>query len=95
MECSIPQVMGFIGLMLVGSLTALNSTVVLFVQSSSGGAPSRRFLLRSLGMWLVFYSLPFAYLPFLECQPLYCMRTFRSWTLVSGGTGYAPLKGAT
>ena len=38
-ECSIPQVMGLIGMMLVGSLTALNSRVVLPVKKSSGGAP--------------------------------------------------------
>ena len=40
-ECSIPQVMGLIGIMLVGSLTALNSSVVLPVKNSLGGAPSR------------------------------------------------------
>ena len=39
-ECSIPQVMGLIGIMLVGSLTALNSSVVLPVKNSRGGAPS-------------------------------------------------------
>ena len=40
-ECSIPQVMGLIGIMLVGLLTALNSTVVLPVKNSRGGASSR------------------------------------------------------
>ena len=39
--CSIPQVMGLIGKMLVGSLTALNNSVVLPVKKSRGGAPSR------------------------------------------------------
>ena len=39
-ECSIPQVMDLIGIMLVGSLTALNSSVVLRVKNSRGGAPS-------------------------------------------------------
>ena len=38
-ECPIPQVMGLIGIMLVGSLTALNSSVVLPVKNSRGGAP--------------------------------------------------------
>ena len=40
-EYSIPQVMDLIGIMLVGSLTALNCSVVLPVKSSRGGAPSR------------------------------------------------------
>ena len=39
-ECSIPQVMGLIGIMLVGSLAALNSSAVLPVKDSRGGAPS-------------------------------------------------------
>ena len=42
------------------------------------------FLLTSLDMWMVLCSLPFAYLPFLECQPLCFMRIFGSWALVSG-----------
>ena len=45
-ECSIPQVMGLIGIMLVGSLTALNSSVVLPVKKSRGGAPSRSLSLK-------------------------------------------------
>ena len=40
-ECSIPQVMRLIGIMLVGSLTPLNSSVVLPVKNSRRGAPSR------------------------------------------------------
>ena len=40
-ECSIPQVRGLIGRMLVGSLTALNNSVVLPMKKSRGGAPSR------------------------------------------------------
>ena len=39
-ECSIPQVMGMIGIMLVGSLSALNSSIVLPVKNSRGGALS-------------------------------------------------------
>ena len=42
------------------------------------------FLLRSFDMLMVLCSLPFAYLPFLECQSLCCMRIFGSWALVSG-----------
>ena len=48
-ECSIPQVMGLIGIMLVGSLTALNSSVVLPVKNSRGGAPSRWLSLKVIG----------------------------------------------
>ena len=48
-ECSIPQVMGLIGIMLVGSLTALNSGVVLPVKNSRGGAPSRWLSLKVIG----------------------------------------------
>ena len=48
-ECSIPQVMGLIGIMLVGSLTALNSPVVLRVKISRGGAPSRWLSLKLSG----------------------------------------------
>ena len=40
-ECSTPQVMGLIAIMLYGSLPALNSRVVLPVKKSRGGAPSR------------------------------------------------------
>ena len=40
-EASIAPVMGSIGIMLVGSPTALNSSVVLQVKNSRGGAPSR------------------------------------------------------
>ena len=39
-ECSVPQVMGLIGIMLVGSLTALNSSVGLPLKNPCGGAPS-------------------------------------------------------
>ena len=49
MECSIPQVMGLIGIMLVGSLTALNNSVVLAVKKSPGGAPSRWLSLKVIG----------------------------------------------
>ena len=49
MECSIPQVMGLIGIMLVWSLTALNSSVVLPVKNSRGGAPSRWLSLKVIG----------------------------------------------
>ena len=48
-ECSIPQVMSLIGIMLVGSLTALNSSVVLPVKNSRGGAPSRWLSLKVIG----------------------------------------------
>ena len=48
-ECSIPQVMGWIEIMLVGSLTALNSTVVLPVKNSRGTAPSRWLSLKVIG----------------------------------------------
>ena len=48
-QCSIPQVMGLIGRMLVGSLTALNSSVVLPVKNSRGGAPSRWLSLKVIG----------------------------------------------
>ena len=48
-ECSIPQVMGLIGIMLVGSLTALNSSVVLPVKKSRGGALSRWLSLKVIG----------------------------------------------
>ena len=48
-ECSIPQVMGLIGIMLVGSLTALNSSVVLPVKNSRGGASSRWLSLKVIG----------------------------------------------
>ena len=48
-ECSIPQFMGVIGKMLVGSLTALNSSVVLPVKNSRGGAPSRWRSLKVVG----------------------------------------------
>ena len=83
-ECSIPQVMGLIGIMLVGSLTALDSSVVVPVKNSVEVPLPDGFLLMSLDMWRVLCSLSFAYLPFLECQPLCCMRIFRSWALVSG-----------
>ena len=49
MECAIPQVMGLIGIMLVGSVTALNSSVVLPVKNSRGGAPSRWLSLKVIG----------------------------------------------
>ena len=49
MECSIPQVMGLIGIMWVGSLTALNSSVVLPVKNSREGAPSRWLPLKIIG----------------------------------------------
>ena len=49
LECSIPQVMGLIGIMLVGSLTALNIRVVLPVKKSRGGAPSRWLSLKVIG----------------------------------------------
>ena len=49
MECSIPQVMGLIGIMLVRSLTALNNSVVLPVKKSRGGAPSRWLSLKVIG----------------------------------------------
>ena len=48
-ECSIPQVMGFIGIMLVGALTALNNSVVLSVKKSRGGTPSRWLSLKVIG----------------------------------------------
>ena len=48
-ECSIPQVIGLIGIMLVGSLTAFNSSVVLPVKNSRGGAPSRWLSLKVIG----------------------------------------------
>ena len=48
-ECSRRQVMGVIGIMLVGSLTALNSSVVLPVKNSRGGAPSRWVSLKVIG----------------------------------------------
>ena len=48
-ECSIPQVMSLIGIMLVGSLTALNNSVVLPVKKSRGGAPSRWLSLKVIG----------------------------------------------
>ena len=48
-ECSIPQVMGLIGIMLIGSLTALNSSVVLPVRNSRGGALSRWLSLKVIG----------------------------------------------
>ena len=48
-ECSIPQVMGLIGTMLVGSLTALNNSVVLPVKKSRGCAPSRWLSLKVIG----------------------------------------------
>ena len=48
-ECSRPQVMGLIGIMLVGSLAALNSSVVLPVKNSRGGAPSRWLSLKVIG----------------------------------------------
>ena len=48
-ECSIPQVMGLIGIMLVGSLTALNSSFVLPVKTSRGGATSRWLSLKVIG----------------------------------------------
>ena len=48
-ECSIPQVMRLIGKMLVGSLTALNSSVVLPVKNSRGDAPSRWLSLKVIG----------------------------------------------
>ena len=48
-ECSIPQVMGLIGIMFVGSLTALNNSVVLPVKKSRGGAPSRWLSLKAIG----------------------------------------------
>ena len=40
-ECSIPQVMGLMGIMLVGSLTALANSVVPRVKKSHRGTPSR------------------------------------------------------
>ena len=39
-ECSIPHVMGLIGIMLLGSLMALNNSVVFPVKNSGGGALS-------------------------------------------------------
>ena len=48
-ECSIPQFMGLIGIMLVGSLTAFNSSVVLPVKNSRGGAPSRWLSIKVVG----------------------------------------------
>ena len=49
MECSIPQFMGLIGIMLAGSLTALNNSVVLPVKKTRGGAPSRWLSLKVIG----------------------------------------------
>ena len=48
-ECPIPQVMGLIGMMLVGSLSALNNSVVLPLKNSCGGAPSRWLSLKVIG----------------------------------------------
>ena len=48
-ECSIPQVMGLIKIMLVGSLTAFNSSVVVPVKNSRGGAPSQWLSLKVIG----------------------------------------------
>ena len=48
-ECSMPQVMGLIGIMLVGSLRALNNSVVFSVKNSRGGAPSRLLSLKVIG----------------------------------------------
>ena len=48
-ESSVPQVMGLIGIMLVGSLTALNNSVVLPVEKSRIGAPSPRLSLKVIG----------------------------------------------
>ena len=48
-ECSLPQVLGLIGIMLVGSLTALNNSVVLPVKKSRGGAPYRWLSLKIIG----------------------------------------------
>ena len=48
-QSSIPQVMGFIGIMLVGSLTALNKSVVLPVKKSRGGTPSRWLSVKVIG----------------------------------------------
>ena len=48
-ECSIPQVMGLIGIMLVGSLTALNNSGVLPVKRSRGGASCRWLSLKVIG----------------------------------------------
>ena len=48
-ECSTPQVMGLIGIMLVASLTALNSSVVPPVKNPREGAPSRWLCLKVIG----------------------------------------------
>ena len=48
-KCSIPQVMGLIGIMLVGSLTASNSSVFLLMKNSRGGAPPRWLSLKVIG----------------------------------------------
>ena len=49
MAPSIPQFMVLIGIVLVGSLTALNGSVVLPVKNSNGGAPSRSSSLKVIG----------------------------------------------
>ena len=72
-ECSIPHVMDWIGIMFVASLTALNSSVFLPVKNSRGGAPTRCSSLGHVD----------GLLPFVECQPLCCMRMSRIWALVS------------
>ena len=95
-ECSIPQVMDLIGILLVTTMTPLDSSIVLPLKNSRGGALPDCFVLRSLEMWMVLCSLSFAYFPILECQPLCCMRIFRSWALVSGlsyRNGIGPLQG--
>ena len=48
-ECSIPQVMDLIGIMLVGSLMALNTGIVLPVKKSLGAAPSQWLSLKVIG----------------------------------------------
>ena len=58
-ECSIPQVVDLIGIMLVGSLTALNSRVVVPVKKSRGGAPSRWLCLKVIPyvlIWIRYFT---------------------------------------
>ena len=61
-ECSIPQVMGLIGIMLVRSLTALKNSVVLPVKKAGGGAPSRLLSLKVINIRACGWSVALSHL---------------------------------
>ena len=83
-ECAIPQVLALMGIILVGSLTALNNSVVLTVKNSRGGTCSPWLSLKGIGHVdgpLLSRICLFAPTGMLS---VVLIRIFRSWALLSG-----------